>query len=449
MLGAAESAGSSPLARGLRPRPLGSGPGPPDHPRSRGVYDRRLPGRAPGAGSSPLARGLRFNSAAFKYISPDHPRSRGVYPICSSIFSALAGSSPLARGLPTEPPPNDPPISDHPRSRGVYGHGRGHLQPAHGSSPLARGLPLDDDVEPVLRGIIPARAGFTGRRCARRTRSGDHPRSRGVYAATPRMAARIVGSSPLARGLRRTGTGRLSGVRIIPARAGFTTRPVRFGRCSADHPRSRGVYMTGIRRSRTWGGSSPLARGLHFPSVDSASWVRIIPARAGFTPMGRVPPHDLSDHPRSRGVYADLLLDLLRRGGIIPARAGFTFVKIGVAHEFKDHPRSRGVYATTIWTAVMMPGSSPLARGLPPEATDTKVRAGIIPARAGFTGRGGRPSDPRRDHPRSRGVYVGADQSWTTPARIIPARAGFTARPRGPGRRGSDHPRSRGVYVTG
>ena len=111
-------------------------------------------------------------------------------------------------------------------------------------------------------------------------------------------------------------------------------------------------------------------------------------------------------------------------------------------------------------------GSSPLARGLPPDFLDVPPPAGIIPARAGFTapGTGARPV--RRDHPRSRGVYPkwrhsGASQFGSSPlARgllgpdrlphgghgIIPARAGFTSfwGPVRPGTR--DHPRSRGVY---
>ena len=51
----------------------------------------------------------------------------------------------------------------------------------------------------------------------------DHPRSRGVYAKTLRGAQALLGSSPLARGLRRCPRSRADEARIIPARAGFTT----------------------------------------------------------------------------------------------------------------------------------------------------------------------------------------------------------------------------------
>ena len=72
-----------------------------------------------------------------------------------------------------------------------------------------------------------------------------------------------MGSSPLARGLRRAHEKHIPGDRIIPARAGFTEKSGLTHLTMRDHPRSRGVYrMMGILGSM-WIGSSPLARGLH------------------------------------------------------------------------------------------------------------------------------------------------------------------------------------------
>ena len=51
---------------------------------------------------------------------------------------------------------------------------------------------------------------------------GDHPRSRGVYLTARVFEVVSVGSSPLARGLRRESRHPRRIVRIIPARAGFT-----------------------------------------------------------------------------------------------------------------------------------------------------------------------------------------------------------------------------------
>ena len=234
--------GSSPLARGLRhpnglvdstariiparagftPTP-GRRPGSPwDHPRSRGVYSTTARSPAPSAGSSPLARGLRRAdqqpAAALRIIparagftgtcatrppaTPDHPRSRGVYSMDAVKWESVGGSSPLARGLRKgrktgdwEPLGSSPLARglpdfyekhviwdrDHPRSRGVYHEGRQDRLRRLGSSPLARGLHGLHREDPQRRRIIPARAGFTLSRARARMRAPDHPRSRGVY----------------------------------------------------------------------------------------------------------------------------------------------------------------------------------------------------------------------------------------------------------------------------
>ena len=131
----------------------------------------------------------------------------------------------------------------------------------------------------------------------------DHPRSRGVYLTRARITITIAGSSPLARGLRRErGAGRAL-LRIIPARAGFTHSIAYQYQAAEDHPRSRGVYLQVVGGDSTDYGSSPLARGLRDWGASELTARGIIPARAGFTtgPAGRsLRP---PDHPRSRGVY--------------------------------------------------------------------------------------------------------------------------------------------------
>ena len=153
-----------------------------------------------------------------------------------------------------------------------------------GSSPLARGLRRG--VAEAVGGarIIPARAGFTPSPSARRRPGRDHPRSRGVYVITVAQAAGTYGSSPLARGLPR------------PWPWSCAPRP--------DHPRSRGVYPRVPVTTTIVPGSSPLARGLRSARRRSPTRGRIIPARAGFTPSCSTRAPSLTDHPRSRGVYA-------------------------------------------------------------------------------------------------------------------------------------------------
>ena len=70
----------------------------------------------------------------------------------------------------------------------------------------------------------------------------DHPRSRGVYLKADLIKPKMLGSSPLARGLLFHIDIALFHRRIIPARAGFTKGPATMTVTGPDHPRSRGVY---------------------------------------------------------------------------------------------------------------------------------------------------------------------------------------------------------------
>ena len=173
--------------------------------------------------------------------------------------------------------------TDHPRSRGVYFSDGEIASTPSGSSPLARGLPRDAISDIAVLGIIPARAGFTHSIAYQYQAAEDHPRSRGVYHFPSPFCVGPAGSSPLARGLRRQQHRRRRGRRIIPARAGFTHSACRAGRPTGDHPRSRGVYAENLRARAGDGGSSPLARGLRQVVESPLPPARIIPARAGFT----------------------------------------------------------------------------------------------------------------------------------------------------------------------
>ena len=111
---------------------------------------------------------------------------------------------------------------DHPRSRGVYTRKIFPVESIAGSSPLARGLRSGVHYAGCGRGIIPARAGFTGLTRNWLDAAEDHPRSRGVYYKEKGARKWVTGSSPLARGLRYLVNGHSCKKRIIPARAGFT-----------------------------------------------------------------------------------------------------------------------------------------------------------------------------------------------------------------------------------
>ena len=275
-------------------------------------------------GTIPARAGFTLAATDLRYPGPDHPRSRGVYSPATPLRWTSRGSSPLARGLPRVRDTRHRPAADHPRSRGVYGSRSWRRWTTPGSSPLARGLQVypklvwgHPGIIPARAGftsssrspapascwIIPARAGFTADHLAQRAVPTDHPRSRGVYALKRSLGSSTGGSSPLARGLRRTVVGSVPPARIIPARAGFTTTCQNQVQHTPDHPRSRGVYYISSFIIHHHLGSSPLARGLPAVRARASSRRGIIPARAGFTRPGRVLLGAEWDHPRSRGVY--------------------------------------------------------------------------------------------------------------------------------------------------
>ena len=166
---------------------------------------------------------------------------------------------------------------DHPRSRGVYVRNDARTDRAHGSSPLARGLPLCSSQESCATGIIPARAGFTNWSVNGPVVWRDHPRSRGVYLKQIGRDVEKTGSSPLARGLLTRLIPFWEETRIIPARAGFTPIPWPTRWPLPDHPRSRGVYCARLVASRLAHGSSPLARGLRDTEVFSSGVMVLVP----------------------------------------------------------------------------------------------------------------------------------------------------------------------------
>ena len=300
-------------------------------------------------------------------------------------------------------------MKDHPRSRGVYATGPRSEALAAGSSPLARGLLPDHAVDDGVGRIIPARAGFTGCTTGRPTARRDHPRSRGVYIPPRTTGLCEIGSSPLARGLPSPPRSRTPRRRIIPARAGFTTRASGRGPAPPDHPRSRGVYAPRVAALHRHQGSSPLARGLRDVGDDRWGAAGIIPARAGFT----IP-----------NVGASTIIP-----GSSPLARGLREMTVRSVMSRMDHPRSRGVYDPPFAVSPARRGSSPLARGLRSAPEHRKAFPGIIPARAGFTAtlctdlRSKRGSSPL-----ARGLHVRHAELHDRRG-IIPARAGFTPGP--------------------
>ena len=173
-----------------------------------------------------------------------------------------------------------------------------------------------------------------------------HPRSRGDHEYGETTGAKYGGSSPLARGTRGFERQEVAGGRLIPARAGNTWCIRWRRRFPSAHPRSRGEHFVWTHVHVWTSGSSPLARGTHLHAGGGHGDRRLIPARAGNTRNERKRDHCSSAHPRSRGEHTAAILE-----------------------------------------AVILRGSSPLARGTQTLCTTRKLASRLIPARAGNTRR--------------------------------------------------------------
>ncbi len=210
------------------------------------------------------SRGLRALRGAFGVLT-----GIGLIPACagSTIMSVAAWGRTWA----------------HPRMRGE-----------HAARPLRR--------QP-RRGLIAACAGSTSRRwissCARRA----HPRMRGEHNFGTIDDAGDMGSSPHARGARKSGT-RLSGAtRLIPACAGSTGHGRGTGRTWRAHPRMRGEHAESVRTRLAKGGSSPHARGARLFCVNKRDRRGLIPACAGSTELVAVAAGEEGARPRMRGEH--------------------------------------------------------------------------------------------------------------------------------------------------
>ena len=135
-------------------------------------------------------------------------------------------------------------------------------------------------------------------------------------------------------------------------------------------------------------------------------------------------PSSSGSSPLARGLLTirRKLCQLVR---IIPARAGFTHHSPKTVPTRKDHPRSRGVYLTRCDGPYAHLGSSPLARGLRDLRGGGHDGDGIIPARAGFTPKTLAFSSDAGDHPRSRGVYASLPHCQRRPEGSSPLARGL------------------------
>ena len=335
------------------------------------------------------------------------------------------GSSPRVRGKPRiSLSPSSSPGSS--RACRENGGDPKKTNTSDGSSPRVRGKPPRHPVGGAHPRLIPARAGKTWSRTASGRTPRAHPRACGENVTLPVSIVVYGGSSPRVRGKPHQQRHPLTRARLIPARAGKTRGCSRAGTPRPAHPRACGENDVHAAASGRFGGSSPRVRGKRAPPSSAGHRGRLIPARAGKTRKPPASPPPETAHPRACGendVPAAPVLPQLgssprvrgKRGhppghrvgaGLIPARAGKTARGGRPPRASRAHPRACGENRHCEGGAHGERGSSPRVRGKRPEPRPGFSRLRLIPARAGKQER-------RSRSPRG--------------ARLIPARAGKTA----------------------
>ena len=233
--------------------------GPGSSPRGRGKPGA-LPAHCHGIGLIPAWAGKTGWSSHRWGAWSAHPRVGGENPASTLGVSMGAGSSPRGRGKPRErdacfvglglipawagktfaPTPKSIHGEAHPRVGGENEIARAEDVNANGSSPRGRGKPVMSTTDSAVTGLIPAWAGKTSSALRRPRPSPAHPRVGGENVAVRADSRWSSGSSPRGRGKRLGGRFRVLAGGLIPAWAGKTTRGFLPPRNTPAHPRVGG-----------------------------------------------------------------------------------------------------------------------------------------------------------------------------------------------------------------
>ena len=218
----------------------------PVHPRVRGEHGPET-AVSPGLdGSSPRARGTRPRWPAQLPSQPVHPRVRGEHISYLLFPKKVIGSSPRARGTRAGHAGDAglqrfiPACAGN--TRGEHPGGMGCTPPGVGSSPRARGTRRDASLGREDERFIPACAGNTELSTIGGPVTTVHPRVRGEHISICATLHPIHGSSPRARGTPPIAPRANRAVRFIPACAGNTSWSSVLISLSPVHPRVRGEH---------------------------------------------------------------------------------------------------------------------------------------------------------------------------------------------------------------
>ena len=276
------------------------------------------------------------------------PRGRGK-PGRGGGRGRASGLIPARAGKTARPSTASSGSSAHPRAGGENNDVGAALAAWFGSSPRGRGKRRGKVRLPVCARLIPARAGKTAPNGIKNFADGAHPRAGGENTRADTRSPGAAGSSPRGRGKLEVRLLGRRGLGLIPARAGKT--PPRSARRQSRpaHPRAGGENdeLVGVLTLDT--GSSPRGRGKPRQESTHLPTRGLIPARAGKTHCRSPRNADGPAHPRAGGEnrvagppWVGQLGSSPRGRGklpgkqrlhlrprLIPARAGKTFCTTG------------------------------------------------------------------------------------------------------------------------
>ena len=149
-----------------------------------------------------------------------------------------------------------------------------------------------------------------------------HPRAGGENLSEDDSGFWRLGSSPRGRGKQRLGEREHGGNRLIPVRAGKTPLRPRIGVRQGAHPRAGGENPTRPKVTCSLSGSSPRGRGKRAISQISSEHTGLIPARAGKTFGGWWLVLARRAHPRAGGENDDYEVIIDKGEGSSPRGRG-------------------------------------------------------------------------------------------------------------------------------
>ena len=292
--------GSSPRVRGKRTSRVAATVLPRLIPARAGKTPWRAPTRA-AAWAHPRACGENANMLIREcWARGSSPRVRGK-PGAGRVGQGLGRLIPARAGKTGKSMLLAVPVGAHPRACGENGRPGSRRRRAVGSSPRVRGKRMVWPSKTATPRLIPARAGKTPCSVTSTWVPGAHPRACGENPRIPCPVRAQDGSSPRVRGKRIGGPHAQALARLIPARAGKTCPSALRIVGPRAHPRACGENEPVRALVLDCDGSSPRVRGkpeqARHPVVDG----RLIPARAGKTTRRMMVDGLCRAHPRACG----------------------------------------------------------------------------------------------------------------------------------------------------